>query len=182
MQGSLPTGEYEVSSIRGKRYLHHPGDPLLPNLHAILPILLKSLCGCTLHKLPLVLMMTPCDALHKWPLVLLKSLCTNQVLLGGLGSSTQHMLPLVHGGQCQRDSESRLFCSWPHFTCNFIHFFIFRICHLSFKTEKKCPAAKSAWAPSCQDQTFLQDRQFRKASCEPSVYFKYWDIQINKEF
>ena len=106
MQGSLPTGEYEVSSIRGKRYLHHPEDPLLPHVHAILPILLKSICGCTLHKLPLVLMMTPCDTLNKLPLVLLKSLCTYQVLLGGLGSSTQHMLPLVHGGQCQRDSES----------------------------------------------------------------------------
>ena len=67
-----------------KRYLYHPGDPLLPH---VLEILLISLGGCAL---PLVLMMTPCETLHKLPLVLLKSLCTNQVLLGGLGSSTQH--------------------------------------------------------------------------------------------
>ena len=102
MQRLLPTEEYEVSSIRGKHYLYHPGDPSLPHVINIRPILLKSLCGCTLHKLPLVLMMTPCVTLHKLPLVLLKSLCTNQVLLGGLGSGTQHLLPLIHGGQCQR--------------------------------------------------------------------------------
>ena len=102
MQRSSPTEEYEVSSIRGKHYLYHPRDPSLPHIIEIQPILLKSLCSCTRHKLLLVLMMNPCVTLHKLPQVLLESICTNQVLLGGLGSITQHLLPLVHGGQCQR--------------------------------------------------------------------------------
>ena len=177
MQGSLPTGEYEVSSIRGKRYLHHPGDPLLPNLHAILPILLKSLCGCTLHKLPLVLMMTPCDALHKWPLVLLKSLCTNQVLLGGLGSSTQHLLPLVHGGQCQRDSESRLFCSWPFtYSQNLICFqklsIFFPILNISVIYRSKLRI--SAWQQKVHESFSAgqtQHRHLKKAACKPATRF-----------
>ena len=97
-----------VSEPGRKRYLYHPGDPLLPHVREILQIPLISPGGYALHKLPLVLM-TPCDDLHKLPQVLLESLCTSQVLLGGLGSGTQHLLTLVHGGQCQRDSESWTF-------------------------------------------------------------------------